>query len=69
MTTVPMFMTAIGEPTQYCPSISKEVRTDQTENLCRAQHGCHLTDTCPLESKFQSYDLGVLSDASFVREG
>lgn len=65
--TAPLLITTIGEPTQHCSSIGQDVRTDQTERLCRAQHGCHRADTCPLTHRFQSYDLGVLSDATFER--
>jgi hypothetical protein len=63
-----MLLTSLAEPTQTCPSKGVDVRTDQTERLCRAQHGCHQSESCPLGHRFLSYDLGVLSDASFERE-
>ncbi len=65
--TASLRITTIGEPTQHCRTIGRDVRTDQTERLCRAQHGCHRADACPLTLRFQSYDLGVLSNATFER--
>lgn len=62
-------LTSIAEPTRRCPAIQKNVRTDQTQDLCRAQHGCDQEADCPLRHQFQSYDLGVLSDARFKRQG